>query len=136
MSRCTPTNSSGASGPSGVARLRTGYLASKLNISASALACTRSSKPAGWEIDVRELAPHVICSFMTSSMDSPRRLTGACSRRILDNLRVLFRMGKGSDPNAAAPRPERRSRRLEAAFAMLGEEAAQENDNRGAELLP
>ena len=61
----------------------------------------------------------------------------ACSRRILDNLRVLFRMGKkvlirmpllpGLNDDPAG---------LEAAFAMLREEAAQGADIAGAELLP
>lgn len=62
---------------------------------------------------------------------------GACSRRILDNLRVLFRMGKkvlirmpllpGLNDDPAG---------LEAAFAMLREEAAQGADIAGVELLP
>lgn len=69
--------------------------------------------------------------------EAHRRLTGACSRRILDNLRVLFRMGKkvlsrmpllpGLNDDPAG---------LEAAFAMLREEAAQGADIAGAELLP
>ena len=66
-----------------------------------------------------------------------RRYTGVDNRRILDNLRVLFRMGKkvlirmlllpGLNDDPAG---------LEAAFAMLREEAAQGADIAGVELLP
>ena len=79
-----------------MARLRTGYLASKPNISASrALACTRPSKPAGWR-------------------------TG---KKVLIRLPLL--PGLNDDPAG-----------LEAAFAMLREEAAQGADIAGVELLP
>lgn len=69
--------------------------------------------------------------------EARRRLTGAGNRRILDNLRGLFRMGKkvlirmplipGLNDDPAG---------LEAAFAMLREEAAQGADITGVELLP
>ena len=69
--------------------------------------------------------------------EARRRLTGAGNRRILDNLRGLFRMGKkvlirmlllpGLNDDPAG---------LEAAFAMLREEAAQGADIAGVELLP
>ena len=66
-----------------------------------------------------------------------RRYTGVDNRRILDNLRGLFRMGKkvlirmplipGLNDDPAG---------LEAAFTMLREEAAQGADIAGVELLP
>lgn len=69
--------------------------------------------------------------------EAHRRLTGAGNRRILDNLRGLFRMGKkvlirmplipGLNDDPAG---------LEAAFAMLREEAVQGADIAGVELLP
>ena len=69
--------------------------------------------------------------------EAHRRLTGAGNRRILDNLRGLFRMGKkvlirmplipGLNDEPAG---------LEAAFAMLREEAVQGADIAGVELLP
>ena len=69
--------------------------------------------------------------------EARRRLTGAGNRRILDNLRGLFRMGKkvlirmplipGLNDDPAG---------LEAAFAMLREEAVQGADIAGVELLP
>lgn len=94
---------------------------------------------ADWET-FRELVPHLdLFLYDIKHMDDEahRRLTGAGSRRILDNLRVLFRMGKkvlirmpllpGLNDDPAG---------LEAAFAMLREEAAQGADIAGAELLP
>ena len=90
---------------------------------------------ADWET-FRELVPHLDL-FLYDIKHMDRRLTGACSRRILDNLRVLFRMGKkvlirmpllpGLNDDPAG---------LEAAFAMLREEAAQGADIAGVELLP
>ena len=69
--------------------------------------------------------------------EARRRLTGAGNRRILDNLRGLFHMGKkvlirmplipGLNDDPAG---------LEAAFAMLREEAVQGADIAGVELLP
>ena len=115
-----------------VARLRADYLASKPNISASRVL-------ADWET-FRELAPHVdLFLYDIKHMDDEahRRLTGAGNRRILDNLHGLFRMGKkvlirmplipGLNDDPAG---------LEAAFAMLREEAAQGADIAGVELLP
>lgn len=69
--------------------------------------------------------------------EAHRRLTGACSRRILDNLRVLFRMGKKVlSRMPLLPGLNDAPAGLEAAFAMLREEAAQGADIAGAELLP
>ena len=69
--------------------------------------------------------------------EARRRLTGAGNRRMRDNLRGLFRMGKkvlirmplipGLNDDPAG---------LEAAFAMLREEAVQGADLAGVELLP
>ena len=94
---------------------------------------------ADWET-FRELAPHVdLFLYDIKHMDDEanRRLTGAGNRRILDNLRGLFRMGKkvlirmplipGLNDDPAG---------LEAAFAMLREEAARGADIAGVELLP
>lgn len=94
---------------------------------------------ADWET-FRELAPHVdLFLYGIKHMDDEahRRLTGAGNRRILDNLRGLFRMGKkvlirmplipGLNDDPAG---------LEAAFAMLREEAVQGADIAGVELLP
>ena len=69
--------------------------------------------------------------------EAHRRLTGACSRRILDSLRVLFRMGKkvlirmplipGLNDDPAG---------LEAAFAMLREEAVKGPISRAWNCCP
>ena len=96
--------------------------------------CWRTGKHSG------ELAPHVdLFLYGIKHMDDEahRRLTGAGNRRILDNLRGLFRMGKkvlirmplipGLNDDPAG---------LEAAFAMLREEAVQGADIAGVELLP
>jgi pyruvate-formate lyase-activating enzyme len=111
-----------------VARLRADYLASKPNISASRAL-------ADWET-FRELAP-MWNGIKHMDDEAHRRLTGAGNRRILDNLRGLFRMGKkvlirmplipGLNDDPAG---------LEAAFAMLREEAVQGADIAGVELLP
>ena len=143
MSCCTPTNPSGASGLSGAwpgcapaiwprsptfpppARWRAH---GPRNLRAGGLGNIPGAGPA---------CDLFLYGIKHMDDEARRRLTGAGNRRILDNLRVLFRMGKkvlirmpllpGLNDDPAG---------LEAAFAMLREEAAQGADIAGVELLP
>lgn len=94
---------------------------------------------ADWET-FRSLAPHVdLFLYDIKHMDDEthRRLTGAGNRRILDNLRGLFRMGgKALIRMALIPGLNDDPAALEAAFAMLREEAARGADIAGVEILP
>ena len=142
MSCCTPTNPSGASGLSGAwpgcapaiwprsptfpppARWRAH---GPRNLRAGGLGNIPGAGPASGSVSFYDI----------KHMDRPTGGSRARTAGFLDNLRVLFRMGKkvlirmpllpGLNDDPAG---------LEAAFAMLREEAAQGADIAGVELLP
>ena len=146
MSCCTPTNPSWrfrgcpARGPA--ARRLSGLEAQHFRLPRAGVhTALETCGLADWET-FRELvppAPAICFLYDIKHMDRP---TGGSRARaaggLCDNLHALFRMGKKVLIRMPLlPVPERRSPPgLEAAFAMLREEAAQGADIAGVELLP
>lgn len=122
MSCCTPTNSSGASGLSGAwpaAHRLSGLEAQHFRLPRAGVhTALETCGLADWET-FRELAPHLdLFLFMTSSTwtgppEAHGRVQPADSGQ---PARAVPHGQKGSDPNAAAPRTERRSRRAGGGF--------------------
>lgn len=121
MSCCTPTNPSGASGcpARGPAAHRlSGLEAQHFRLPRAGV--HTASKPAGWRTGKHSGSwPRIwICSFMTSSTwTGPPAAHGRVQPADSGQpARAVPHGQKGSDPNAAAPRPERRSRRAGGGF--------------------
>lgn len=121
MSCCTPTNPSGASGLSGAwpaARRLSGLEAQHFRLPRAGVhTALETCGLADWET-FRELVPHLdLFLYDIKHMTGPPAAHGRVQPADSGQpARAVPHGQKGSDPNAAAPRTERRSRRAGGGF--------------------